>query len=317
MRFRRYIQGHRKGKEANRIEREAMQDPFLAEALEGYDRVQDDHVSHINTLRYQIRSRNQRRLNIFRYGSLAASFLLLLGFGTYFLLQNGNAQIDLSAYDMKILMEEAPKLPPPPATITDAIAQNRNQQNQISSPSPAPLQKERQRTQSEAAPEILEIISQDEDVHVDDHALEEQSIIITEEAEAPVVATAMARSMAVDSNEVIAAEEKVADLSKTDAVAARKSVEKKTVSLMPVPVVGKKAYKEYLEKNLVKPTDDNCREAKGKVTLTFFVNQLGKPYNITISKSLCTSADQEAIRLIKEGPDWIPGDKEVKLDIKF
>jgi len=34
-----YIQGKRKGKEAHRIEKEAMRDPFLADALEGYDEV--------------------------------------------------------------------------------------------------------------------------------------------------------------------------------------------------------------------------------------------------------------------------------------
>ena len=34
-----YIRGARKGKEAHRLEKEAMRDPFLADALEGYSRV--------------------------------------------------------------------------------------------------------------------------------------------------------------------------------------------------------------------------------------------------------------------------------------
>ena len=34
-----YITGNRKGREARRIEREAMDDPFLRDALEGYDAV--------------------------------------------------------------------------------------------------------------------------------------------------------------------------------------------------------------------------------------------------------------------------------------
>ena len=33
-----YIRGFRKGKEAHRLEIEAMRDPFLADALEGYSR---------------------------------------------------------------------------------------------------------------------------------------------------------------------------------------------------------------------------------------------------------------------------------------
>ena len=35
-----YIRGFRKGKEAHRLEKEAMRDPFLADALEGYSRVE-------------------------------------------------------------------------------------------------------------------------------------------------------------------------------------------------------------------------------------------------------------------------------------
>ena len=37
-----YITGNRKGREARRIEREAMDDPFLHDALEGYDAVPGD-----------------------------------------------------------------------------------------------------------------------------------------------------------------------------------------------------------------------------------------------------------------------------------
>ena len=34
-----YIRGARKGKEAHRLEKEAMREPCLADALEGYSRV--------------------------------------------------------------------------------------------------------------------------------------------------------------------------------------------------------------------------------------------------------------------------------------
>ncbi len=88
MRIRRYIQGHRSGREANRIERKAMRDPFLAEALEGYERTKENPVPHINILRRRIRSRNQRRLNVFKYGGLIASFVFIIGFWIYFGFQN-------------------------------------------------------------------------------------------------------------------------------------------------------------------------------------------------------------------------------------
>ncbi|MCS2406366.1 hypothetical protein NXY31_18955 [Bacteroides salyersiae] len=34
-----YIRGTRKGKEAHRLQKEAMRDPFLADAMDGYDSV--------------------------------------------------------------------------------------------------------------------------------------------------------------------------------------------------------------------------------------------------------------------------------------
>ena len=39
--------------------------------------------------------------------------------------------------------------------------------------------------------------------------------------------------------------------------------------------------------------------------------------NIKIKNSLCVSADKEAIRLVKDGPDWLAGNKEVTLNVKF
>jgi hypothetical protein len=84
MRIRRYIQGHRSGREANRIEREAMRDPFLAEALEGYERTGEKRAPDIDMLRRKIRLRNRRRLDVFKYGSIAASLLFIFAFSIYF-----------------------------------------------------------------------------------------------------------------------------------------------------------------------------------------------------------------------------------------
>ena len=40
MRLSDYIQGLRKGKEAHRLEKESMKDPFLADAIDGYNQVE-------------------------------------------------------------------------------------------------------------------------------------------------------------------------------------------------------------------------------------------------------------------------------------
>ena len=39
-----YIKGNKKGREAHNLEREAMQDPFLADALDGYSNMEDPEL---------------------------------------------------------------------------------------------------------------------------------------------------------------------------------------------------------------------------------------------------------------------------------
>ena len=81
-----YIQGNRKGKEAHRIEKEAMRDPFLADALEGFDTVKADHIERISHLRSHISSakRNSGQHKI--YLGIAASLLFCFMLGGYYLL---------------------------------------------------------------------------------------------------------------------------------------------------------------------------------------------------------------------------------------
>ena len=82
-----YIRGARKGKEAHRLEKEAMRDPFLADALEGYSRVGDGADEQIEELRRRIRARAVRKRNHAVVWSIAASLLIGVCIGSYFLFQ--------------------------------------------------------------------------------------------------------------------------------------------------------------------------------------------------------------------------------------
>ena len=90
MQLKDYIKGDRRGKRANRIERKAMSDPFLQEALDGFDAVAGDHVQVIERLEKKyahsaIESQRSRKLIV--YWSVAASVLLLVGFSVFFFLE--------------------------------------------------------------------------------------------------------------------------------------------------------------------------------------------------------------------------------------
>jgi len=56
-----YIKGNRKGKDAHRLEKESMRDPFLSEAIEGYDSVAGDHVSRIEDIHARIKNKSDSR----------------------------------------------------------------------------------------------------------------------------------------------------------------------------------------------------------------------------------------------------------------
>ena len=68
------------------------------------------------------------------------------------------------------------------------------------------------------------------------------------------------------------------------------------------PVTGWDIYRKYLEENIRVP--ENEPKLSGSVYLSFEINSDGRPMNFNILNSLSNSYDAEAIRLIREGPDW-------------
>lgn len=90
----------------------------------------------------------------------------------------------------------------------------------------------------------------------------------------------------------------------------------KTVESKPKPLIGEKAYKKYLEDNLLRPEDaTGCKQ--GKVTVEFNVDSSGRPVDISVTKGLCEPFDREAVRLVESGPDWIFGTTRAKVEVRF
>jgi TonB family protein len=70
------------------------------------------------------------------------------------------------------------------------------------------------------------------------------------------------------------------------------------------PTVGWISFNEYIQRNKkLSPADTAIH---GEVVVSFEVNQNGKLSNFRIEKPLTTTANEEAIRLIKQGPSWRP-----------
>ncbi|WP_243347299.1 carboxypeptidase-like regulatory domain-containing protein [Parabacteroides sp. FAFU027] len=103
MRIKHYIQGDKRGKDAHRLERDAMSDPFLQEALDGFDSVPGNHADALERLEQNImhRASAKRRRQLIINWSVAATVLLLIGLGSYFIFQNSDKNAPVVATTQK------------------------------------------------------------------------------------------------------------------------------------------------------------------------------------------------------------------------
>ena len=84
------------------------------------------------------------------------------------------------------------------------------------------------------------------------------------------------------------------------------------------PVIGWEKYNQYIDSNKRIPQNESLQ--KGEVVLSFKVNQKGELSSFNVEQSLNKAYDNEAIRLVKEGPAWriTKGKKtKVKVIVKF
>ena len=102
MNLNQYIRGQRKGKEINRLEKEAMRNAFLADAMGGYDKIKGKHERRITSLRNRISLKTKQKSFVLRYWSMAAGIFLLLGIGGLFFFQNP----DFQTINQEIVLEE-------------------------------------------------------------------------------------------------------------------------------------------------------------------------------------------------------------------
>ena len=97
MKFLDYIQGVRRGKDAHRIEKEAMNDPFLSAAIEGYDSISGNHTDRIARMQASIFARtteHKTRSGAWKIAVAAVAVIALLS--GYFALMNHQSSMALA-----------------------------------------------------------------------------------------------------------------------------------------------------------------------------------------------------------------------------
>lgn len=313
----RYHKGGMTAAEMHQLEKAALDDPMLADALEGY-RFSKHPVTELANLQSRLQQRigeekkEQRTLFTQPWKRIAAMILLLAGAGWLVMQTFSTRENDLAtrtpaltkeekraesiaADSMATVMEQTPSVFSIDSHAKD-IASNpvRDRRTAPQEERSAPLTVMRQ---SKSADQNNSGINQDAAAAV---KAPQQTEVATLKAPAPP-AVAMEEMDSTANN--IAMRSKRAAVQENATREGRAAI--MTADSLAQPAQGWKAFEEYIARNRkpVLPLNKK-QEAESSVELTFNVDPQGRPVNIIVTQSGNKQNDEEAIRLLKEGPDW-------------
>ncbi|WP_212000572.1 energy transducer TonB [Chitinophaga sp. HK235] len=337
--IRQYLAGELNDKAMHDLERQALDDPFLADALEGYTLHNPDQQVHQDELMARLADRVAPRKTVVRpmytRWAAAAAILLLLFTGGWFLFHEQHRKVtEVSIAQADITKQETPVAPsavPAPAAapavgITEKAADKKEGYVRQRT-APATIQAEI------AAPAADVTARDDKQVTkaAEEKTLKREPVLMLKKA-APAEGALLAASPAM-------APPPAAEAAKSDGhmfdkasredsqrmsnayagnYAVSEAVQGKTPGVavmskrgariqmpydtLPAPVIGRIAYQQYLQNHTINPEN----KFDGVVTLTFTVMPDSTLHEITVVKSLNAACDAEAIRVVKEGPAWKP-----------
>lgn len=352
--FARYHSGQMSPDEMHALEKAALEDPFLADALEGY-MYSKDAEKELGQIRIQLDEKRKQQ-KVFSISSLspgawwkiAAMFIVFAGAGYFFYTLNSKQEIALE------VKSDAPKKANP-ATIPPAKNDTTATEDNLAFEKTLPGKNENSAKRILLAKKSIEVQSNRKILpgeirnEKEKKALEEQlrqnkekaiamknrdkalsNIIAKDSVEKsffrPSDTTALvAASPGVhtrDSDNAVAMNQNNPALNEVVvtgyATKKKKSITGANVEKLegkasgvtittsaPYPKEGKGKFDQYITDNAVPVFDSAGKRITSNVLLSFTLDKKHKPANIKVLESSCEACEKEAIRLLKNGPDWI------------
>lgn len=96
-------------------------------------------------------------------------------------------------------------------------------------------------------------------------------------------------------------------VSKADTMKADNSLVFTSVEQVPEFPGGITAFGQFLAKNIRYPADSRKKGNQGRVIITFVVEKDGALSNVRIARGVAPDIDAEALRVMKQSPNWKPG----------
>jgi len=312
-----YIQGDRRGKDANRLEREAMSDLFLQDAMDGFDAVAGNHAQIIEQLEKKYTQSSiapHRGRRLFFYWSIAASILLLAGFSIYFFLDNPEKTMHaIAILQSNETEKETANFSSEPETV-------QMEETQIEMPTVARQFSSESTRQSKSLKkdDVLDVA--EADVFVADAIVVTE--IVADERVSDNFFASPAKATARKEQEPQAIHEKEDD---EEVVVTGYGVQKEESRMRAISATGKstaaltttfgeKEFQDYCQQNGVK---NICAEKNASVRVTFFIDETGKPTKIDFKNYSCEEAKKDMENLLSSSPAWTKTNRKVTMTVRW
>lgn len=382
--IRRYLAGELDNKAMHALERQAMDDPFLAEALEGFENHVPDQRRHLadleNRLALRVKGTVTRKVIALQYRwAAAAAILIVLGVGGLWIWkkdaqQAGLAKMEKDQYSESVITDTLSYAnmtgERPVANSTSPVTVERGYKATLAPDSPTPVAAPPAMAPAmSAVPPMpaapVTVMADQPAMAMADSAVAEKPLVSTRVLQGRVkdlsnnglagasvsvegtnagAITDQKGNFAIkvdstkDVNIVVAAlgykQERMAvsprknkvDIAVKESALAQEEVvvtgrSQKDVYQAPVPGEGYEAYRQYLSKNVKYPASAQATNIKGRVRVSFRVLPDGTLEDFKVIRKLQPDCDAEAIRLVKEGPAWLPASDgkatRVQVDVPF
>jgi len=136
LQIRKYLNGELDAKAMHQLERQAQDDPFLMDALEGYGSAKADQQKHLDELSARLKNRiepKKGRIIPFRFLSIAASVLVVCSVGVWWFYKNAAISYKTKARQTNVVSEEPKTLPPDLKKVPAPPAIKPEEKNEIAS----------------------------------------------------------------------------------------------------------------------------------------------------------------------------------------
>lgn len=346
----RYHKGTMPDAERHALEKAALDDPFLADALEGYAYTQTAEAD-LSAIREQLEKRSNPRRGLLlgmdqSWLRVAALFVVVAG-GAWLLYRTTfSPRQEIAVQSRK---ENSTPVTTAPPTAAPAESTQDSDAGSTATSSPVTMAQKRAPKQRVGSP----VSAQESTAPQAKDQLNEVAVTRTPETfynktqesttlQAPTSRSAQLMDRfpdtaqgAVASKEMSRARVTPDSITNLDVVLqpVEDSLNRITVTTMGVkkrampapqarfeelePLNGWSQFNDYLADNLQQPRDQRNKPVSGEVELSFDVDREGHAVNIRVVRSLCPGCNEEAIRLLKTGPRWKTSLQKGKIVIRF